>query len=201
MNSLLAAAALGALALAGASPALAQDPAVTPPVPRADAPPRDLLAAADTDHDGVVTREEAAAAADRRFAAMDSNGDGTIDRDERRAARPHRPGPRGDMSPPRNAAPSSLPGDAPAPPPRGHERDRDGRDDAAHRHHPREPREITRAQFRERAVRLFDRADANHDGRVDQQERAAVQLLMRARRIGPDGDLRDGRRGPPPERD
>ena len=200
MNNLLAAAALGALALAGSSPALAQDPAVTLSAPRADTPPpRDPLAAADTDQDGVVTREEAAAAADRRFAAMDSNGDGTIDRDERRAARPHRPGPRGDMSPSRNAAPSPLPGDAPPPP--GPERDRDGRDDAAHRHHPREPREITRAQFRERALRMFDRADANHDGRVDQQERAAMQLLMRARRIGPDGDLRDERRGPPPERD
>lgn len=73
---------------------------------------------------------------------------------------------------------------------------------------------MTREQFRERALRMFDRADTNQDGRVDQQEREAMRLMMRARRIGPDGDLRgpgprgerDGERGGPrdgaaPERD
>jgi hypothetical protein len=197
MKTLLSAAVLGAAALAHAAPLLAQDL----PAARADAPPpgpmgpRDPLAAADADRDGVVTREEAAAEADRRFAAMDTNGDGKIDRDERRAFRPpHRP--RGDMAPPpgEDGPPPPPPGaDAPPPPPPpGAERDggRRERGERGDRHHRRAPREMTRAQFRERALRMFDRADANHDGRVDQQEREAMRLMMRARRIGPDGDLR-----------
>ncbi|MBW6526989.1 hypothetical protein KZ813_09090 [Sphingomonas sp. RHCKR7] len=198
MKTLLSAAALGAVALTGAAPLLAQDP----PAARGDAPapgamrPRDPLGAADADRDGVVTREEAAAEADRRFAAMDADGDGKIDRDERRAFRPPHP-PRGDMAPPpgEDGPPPPPPpgGDVPPPPPPGAERDRGDRGERRHR---REPREITRAQFRERALRMFDRADANHDGRVDQQEREAMRLMMRARRIGPDGDLRGpGRRG------
>lgn len=222
MKTLFSAAVLGAAALAGASPLLAQNL----PVPQADAPlagtmgSRDPLTAADADRGGVVTREDAAAEADRRFAAIDVNGDGKIDRDERRAFRPpHRP--RGDMAPPPGEdgpPPPPPPGaDAPPPPPPpGAERDgRRGPGERGDRHHRREPREMTREQFRERALRMFDRADTNHDGRVDQQEREAMRLMMRARRIGPDGDLggpgprggqREGERGDPrdgaaPERD
>ncbi|MBB3692077.1 hypothetical protein [Sphingomonas sp. BK580] len=196
MKTLLSAAVLGAAALTSAAPLLAQDL----PAARADAPPprpmgpHDPLAAADADRDGVVTREEAAAEADRRFAAMDTNGDGKIDRDERRAFRPpHRP--RGDMAPPpgENGPPPPPPppgADAPPPPPPpGAERDGD-RHERGDRPHRRAPREMTREQFRERALRMFDRADTNHDGRVDQQEREAMRLMMRARRVGPDGDLR-----------
>ncbi|MBY9062439.1 hypothetical protein K7957_05775 [Sphingomonas yunnanensis] len=220
MKTLLSAAALGAAALAGAAPLLAQDL----PAARADAPPprpmepRDPLAAAD----GVVTREEAAAEADRRFAALDRDGDGKIDREERRAFRPpHRP--RGDMPPaPGMDGPPPPPGAVgpppppppgtdgpPPPPPRGtdgpppppppsaeRDGDRRGWGDRGGRQHRRAPREMTREQFRERALRMFDRADTNHDGRVDQQEREAMRLMMRARRIGPDGDLR----GPGPRR-
>lgn len=208
MKTLLSAAVLGAAALASAAPLLAQDL----PAARADAPPprpmepRDPLVAADADRDGVVTREEAAAEADRRFAAMDTNGNGKIDRDERRAFRPpHHP--RGDMAPPPGEdgpPPPPPPGvDAPPPPPPpGAERDggRRGWDERGDRHHRRAPREMTREQFPERALQMFDRADTNHDGRVDQQEREAMRLMMRARRIGPDGDLRgpgprDGERG------
>ncbi len=217
MKTLLSAAALGAAALAGAAPLLAQDL----PAPRADAPPprptgpRDPLAAADADRDGVVTRDEAAAEADRRFAAMDTNGDGKIDRDERRAFRPPHP-PRGDMPPPPGMdgpPPPPPPGADGPPPPPGAERDGDRRGwgERGGRPHRREPREMTREQFRERALRMFDRADTNRDGRVDQQEREAMRLMMRARRIGPDGDLRgpgprEGehggeREGAAPERD
>ncbi len=41
----------------------------------------------DTDGDGLVTRAEAEAALDRRFAELDTNGDGAISRDEVEAQR------------------------------------------------------------------------------------------------------------------
>jgi hypothetical protein len=203
MKTLLSAAALGAAALATAAPVLAQDP---PAAGRADAPgaPRGgPWGAADRDDDGVVTRDEAAAEAERRFAAMDTNGDGKIDRDERRAARPPRP-PRDDMPPPGAGVPPPPPppgAEVPPPPPPPGVGDDDDRGARGARRHRGGARAITRDQFRERALRQFDRADTNHDGRVDRQEREAMRLLMRARRIGPDGELRGGRGAPPVERD
>ena len=44
-----------------------------------------------------------------------------------------------------------------------------------------EPRDWTQADFRERALRRFDRVDTNRDGTIDPQEREAARLLMRAR--------------------
>ena len=133
----LGAAALGGLASAGA---IAQAPATPAPVP---AP---MMAG-----DGISSRDEAAADADRRFATMDANHDGKLTADERRAWREqHRP-------PPRRAGAS------------------DRRDEAQ-----------TQADFRDRALRRFDRIDTNRDGRIDAREREAAMLLMRARRIGHD---------------
>ncbi len=43
---------------------------------------------------------------------------------------------------------------------------------------------ITREQFRQQAMRRFDRLDSNHDGKVDGNEMAAAATLMRARRAG-----------------
>lgn len=137
----LGAAALGGLASAGAA---AQASATPAPVP---AP----MMAGDRDGDGISSRDEAAADADRRFAAMDANHDGKLTADERRAWREqHRP-------PPRRAGAS------------------DRRDEAQ-----------TQADFRDRALRRFDRIDTNRDGRIDAREREAAMLLMRARRIGHD---------------
>jgi Ca2+-binding EF-hand superfamily protein len=45
-----------------------------------------LFEEADTNHDGAVTRDEATAEVDRKFARIDTNGDGVISADEAKAA-------------------------------------------------------------------------------------------------------------------
>lgn len=184
MNRFVLAALLGAIALtAGAGvPAIAQ---TTPPAATRDAPPEPRggglrggwLMRADANSDGVVTRDEVIADADRRFAARDSDRDGKVSRDEQRASRDTRRGP-------------PLPGVLPPPPPAG-TTDAPPPLDARGDHPRRAMRPQTREQARERALRMFDRADANHDGRVDAQEIEAMRLLMRARFAGAgDGDRR-----------
>lgn len=182
MKNIVLAAALGATILAGA--ACAQAPA-------ADAPPArhmgmrgmgvGALLRADLNHDGVITRAEAIAEADQRFAAMDANHDGTLTRDERRAAMEARRAARADRTgsdapPPRGAADGAAPaaGDLGFAQPGGRGMGmRGGRDQTA-------------AEFRDRALRMFDRVDTNHDGRVDRNEIEAARLLMRARMSGGD---------------
>lgn len=85
MKTWITAAALGAAMLGGLGAAGVQ--AQTPPPAPTQAPD------GNGDGDGVVTREEAAADADRRFIAMDTNHDGKLTRDERRAWREQRRGP------------------------------------------------------------------------------------------------------------
>ncbi len=114
----------------------------------------------------------------------DANGDGVVTRDEYVAAtdarfarmdsngdgvldESERPGRRG---PPTGA-------DGAGPPPGG----------------PGHGGKITREQFRQQAMRRFDRLDTNHDGKVDQNEMAAAATLMRSRRAGEGGDM-----APPP---
>jgi hypothetical protein len=181
MNRFVRAVLLGATALtAGVGvPAGAQ---TTPPTATRDAPPEPRgggirggwLMRADANNDGIVTRDEVIADADRRFAARDSDGDGKISSDEQRAGHDARRGPlptRGadEISPPPPPATSDAP---PPPDTRGDDRPR------------RAMRPQTREQARERALRMFDRADTNHDGRVDQQEIEAMRLLMRTRFAG-----------------
>lgn len=156
-----------------------------PPEPRGGGMRGGWLMRADANGDGIVTRDEVIADADRRFAARDSDRDGRISGEERRGARdlrPNPPAPSADGTIP----PPPPPGAADAPPPP------DARGNAYPR---RVMRPQTREEARERALRMFDRADTNHDGRVDRQEIDAFRLLMRARFAGsPDGD----RHGPPP---
>lgn len=119
---------------------------------------------ADANHDGIVTREEVIADADRRFAAMDTDGDGKLSREEMRAARQARRaggGAEGRLDRIRPASPTGEP----------------------HRRGGARP-PLTQQAFRDRALNMFDRADANHDGRVDAQEMQAMRLLMRARMSG-----------------
>lgn len=158
MKTWITAAALGAAMLGGLGAASVQ--AQTPP------PSPAPLQTPDGDGDGVVTRDEAAADADRRFAAMDTNHDGKLTRDERRAWREQRRAP---------------------PPPRSGDGDgaRRGRRDA----------DQTQAEFRDRALKRFDRIDTNHDGRIDANEREAMMMLMRSRRLGHDRP-HDGQRPP-----
>jgi hypothetical protein len=147
MRTWTTAAVLGAAMLGGLGVASVQ--AQTPP------PPRTPMATSDSDGDGVVTRDEAAADADRRFAAMDTNHDGKLTRDERRAWREQRRAPM-----PRDGGDGA----------RGGRRDHDQ----------------TQAEFRDRALKRFDRIDTNHDGRIDANEREAMMMLMRSRRLGHD---------------
>ncbi|KQN90054.1 hypothetical protein ASE95_15175 [Sphingomonas sp. Leaf231] len=109
--------------------------------------------------DRIVTRNDAAAQADRRFAVMDANGDGKLTRDERRISRGQRHQPVSTTA--------------------------DGDNKGAGSHRGRDA-DQTQGQFRERALHRFDRIDTNHDGRIDQREREAMRLLMRARRAGGD---------------
>lgn len=185
MKKLILAAVLGTTLLAG--------PAVAQTAPPATATPR-----ADADRDGIVTRAEAAAQADRRFAELDANRDGKVTREERlahRAAhRPNRPRPDanadGTLTREEAVAAATRRFDAA-------DKNRDGKLTAderpAHRgrhHGMRGPRggdrEMTQAEHRERALARFDRVDANHDGRIDANEREAAKLVMRARMAGGD---------------
>ncbi len=169
MRTWITAAALGAAALGGLAGAGAQAQASSRPA---------QPLAADNDGERLVSRDEAAAAADRRFAAMDANHDGKLTRDERRAWREQR------RAPQRGGPP---PGEV--------------RDGGAERHQRKPDAELSQADFRARELHRFDRIDTNHDGRIDQRERDAMMLMMRARRAG--GDARPPRGGdmPPPPTD
>jgi len=145
MKAFLLAAALGTTAiLGGATFAAAQDPAPKPG--RGGA-----MMKADMNKDGVISRGEAMAMADTRFAAMDANRDGKATaaevkagRDAMRAARPAKPL-RAGIDPNRDGA-------------------------------------ATQEEFRARAAKMFDRVDANRDGKIDATERQAMRGKMRMHR-------------------
>lgn len=164
MKTWITAAALGAAVLGGFGGANVQAQSTPAPPP---GPPPAPMPGGDAYGDGVVTRDEAAADADRRFAAMDANNDGKLSRDERRTWREQRR----------------------APPPGDRGPGRQARRDA----------DQNQSAFRDRALARFDRIDTNHDGRIDANEREAMMLMMRARRVGhdrPHGGPRDGQMAP-----
>lgn len=152
MNKFLLAALFGSAALAG--PGYAQTAPQNAPTPGDAPPPRQqqqrgmmaMMMRADTNHDGVISREEAIAAVDEQFAQLDTNHDGKIKHDE--LARLGAGGdPRGAMMV------------------RALER-ADANGDGT----------ITREEFRAQAMQRFDRLDTNHDGKVDQAEIAAMPM-------------------------
>lgn len=148
MRSLIAAASLAGIAL----PTIVT--AQTPPLPA----PRPMA-------DGVLTREEALARADRRFDALDTDHDGKITAAER-AALPQRP--RGTVD-----GTTKMPG-------RGHGMG----DRMLERADANKDGVVTRDEFSAVATRMFDRQDANHDGRVDAAERKQWRDQRMARRGG-----------------
>ena len=134
-------------ASATASAASAQ----TAPVPAPRAPMRQ-----DANRDGVTTRAEAIAQADARFAQMDTDRDGRVTGGEMRAYRA--------ALHDRMVASGR---DVPVPPPGGGKHDGMGR-----RMDPNGDGSVTREEFEARALKRFDRVDANHDGMIDATERA-----------------------------
>lgn len=131
-------AAAGLAALAGAAGiALAQQ----------DGPqPRQFgLFQADSDGDGVVTRQEYDASRAARFAALDSNNDGQLTREEMRAGREHR----------------GM---------RGHHR-WGHRGMGLQRADANTDGTITREEFLAGPTRMFERLDANSDGVISADER------------------------------
>ena len=101
-----------ALVLAGtAMPLAAQTPTPTPP-PAGGPMMGGMLMRADANGDGVVTRDEATAAADTRFDRLDANHDGTVTADEMRAARDAMQGGNGGPPPPPRRRPAAA-GSAP----------------------------------------------------------------------------------------
>ncbi len=134
----------------------------------------------DANQDGVATRAEAIAQADARFAQMDTDHDGRITAGEMRAYR--------EALHDRVVASGR---DVPVPPPGGRKHDGTGR-----RMDPNGDGSVTREEFEARALKRFDRMDADHDGTIDATERAnAVEMRHVDRR-----ERRDGVTPPAPAR-
>ncbi len=134
-----------------------------------DAPQRhmmhDPLTMADANQDGVVTRDEAAAAVTARFAKLDANRDGKITREERRAAREAMVGGMERRMRDGHGVPRGLGGPGAPGMKRGPDADGDG--------------VVTLGEQRAQALKRFDFVDRNGDGRIDQAERDLVREMMR----------------------
>lgn len=141
--------------------------AQTNPVPAPRPPMRQ-----DANRDGVATRAEAIAQADARFAQMDTDHDGRVTGGEMRAYRA--------AVHDRMIASGR---DVPVPPPGGRKHDGMGR-----RMDPNGDGSVTREEFEARALKRFDRMDANHEGTIDATERAnAAEMRHVDRRERRDG--------------
>lgn len=159
MKKFLIAATLGATAVAGV--AVAQQATTAPTKVRADA-----------NGDGDLTRQEAIAAAEARFARMDANKDGTVTREERRAVRAEMRGHRGGKHGMRgHRGPGGRFG------PMAIERldtDKDGK--------------LSRVEAAAPMQRMFDMVDTNKDGFIDKAEADAARAKrqqMRQMRAAP----------------
>lgn len=204
---LIASAGAAALVIGVAGFALAQSDGAPAPGPRGG----HGFFQADANHDGVVTRQEFDASRAAQFARLDANNDGELSREEMRNGMHrgwggHRGAGRGGMH---QLARLDANNDGNisrdeflARPIAAFERldvNHDGVISAAER--PQRPergdgqrgerpnfdanndQQISRAEFQAMGARMFDRLDANHDGRVTQEEAQAARP----------------HRGPPPE--
>ena len=179
MNTKYISAALAALLATASGVALGQD---APPAPQPHGP-GGMFMHADTNKDGIVTREELLADVDARFAKFDANKDGKITADER-------PG-RGRMG-----GRHMRDGDGAKPP--------EGAPPMAHRGPPADTTNdgvITRDEQRAQALKIFGYVDRNGDGKIDKAERENFRdAAMAMRGPGEHGrhQGRHGRQGPPP---
>jgi Ca2+-binding EF-hand superfamily protein len=125
-----------------------------------------MMMAADTNHDGVITRAEYDAQAADRFAKLDANGDGQVSPDEMKAA----------MGRMRGGQDGAAPHPA-AQGPMGHHRHGDLMTRLDTNHDGR----ISRDEMRAQADARFDKLDTNHDGFIDKAELDAAHAKMKER--------------------
>jgi hypothetical protein len=114
--------------------------------------PTKIFDTADTNGDGVITREEFHAARERAFARLDRNGDGYIDKDDLSSR----------MAGRRNAQERLTQLVAQL------DKDGDGR--------------VSKAEFVDGPTPLFDRADTDHNGELSREEVAAIKQKLLERK-------------------
>ncbi|WP_313808818.1 EF-hand domain-containing protein [Sphingobium sp.] len=163
-----------------------------------------MLMMADANKDGAVTKAELTAALDARFAKLDANKDGKLDQADRDILRQQRLDERfAALDTDRNGQISKAEFAAGH---QGHDgmHDRMGPQgrDWGHRGPGRgmmhggpgdemkKDGAITKAEFMARPLAMFDKADANHDGKVTAEEMKAARQSFR--------DGWKDRKGPPP---
>ena len=162
MKKFIIATALGATVLAGGAFAAVQDTGAAQTHPK-----RGMRA--DTDNNGVVTKAEALAQAEARFAKVDANNDGQITREERKAFRADKPrrgwGKRGGHGRGKMRAHMMERFDA----------DKDGKLSETERAAMKQQRQAMHAQ-------MLERFDADKDGKLSQAERQAARAAMKEMR-------------------
>jgi len=180
-----------ALALAGAAIA-AEAPAHGKVLTRAEAQTRaeEAFAKLDLNHDGKLDKADRALRISEHFDKIDTNHDGSISRDEfiaaheamRRGEKPE--GGRPDMPPPPpGAGPQGPEGHGPHHGPDGKRPHRPFAEapmlfEILRRADPAHTGTITKDAFVAASLKLFDQADANHDGKVTPEERRAAFAKM-----------------------
>lgn len=163
----------------------------------------DPMMKADTNGDGILTRQEVLAAADARFAKLDADKNGQISREEHSAAKPHRSGMRkptgaddGKRAAFRQKMLERL------------DTDKDGKLSDAERQAARQQRQarhaeggkrgghdamakhfdgngdglVTLTEMRATVTTHFERVDTNRNGSIDKAEREAAYAMMKAMR-------------------
>jgi hypothetical protein len=199
---LIAAAGIAALAAGGVGFAFAQGGSAE--APRAH---QGGFFQADANSDGAVTRQEYDAAGAARFATLDANNDGQLTREERRAQRGERRRGRGGRGGGMMGADANNDGNITreeflARPTQMFDRldaDDDGVISASERPQRRERGErgerparvnpdtnndgqLSRAEYAAMGATMFERLDANNDGRVTQEEATAARQNRRGGR-------------------
>lgn len=182
MKKFILAAALAGTALGGA--AIAGQDATATSTPMHHRGHGDRMMKLDTNKDGVITRDEAMAAADARFAKGDTDGNGQITREETKARfeamkakRMERRAAHGDAAKAPRLDPEGKPIAR-----MGHRHGHGGKGRMMQRIDTNKDDMISRDENRAMAGQHFDKMDANKDGRIDQAEIQAMKAQMQAKR-------------------